>query len=1495
MVKFNLLFLSAGLLFLNKFVLGSQPNFPDTLNTFGSFEIDNNVGSVINNREIPSFIFVSNPADISYKVSDEHVVSGNKSVLLEFDAFNSSSDADSWQVRQEINWEKDTLAMKVPPGEFISATFNVYPTDNMYIYARPELSGGSAYSAKSEVTLIAKEWNKFNYLIYNERPDTVDWLFKAEWYFPANNALNTPLKVWIDDVYVSRSKIFDPTIAETGDTITIDLGVGTTLNGADSFVLPSASFDVKAYKSDGSLNYNVNIVDANIEKLDNQLSRLKLTLDTAIYKDVAYVTCDYDTTGAQMEATRKPGYVSSFEGEYIHYDYHPGWENEFINNHSLVDRPTTLPEGGIACLADPITNYAFGGGSGTQDQVIEIIDMPFNKAIEATVVSQPIKITDYQLKFTEIEPVSQEDAMLLTFYARSLESTDETGTGYVQIVVEKFGDPWTKSLIQEVSIGSGWRQYFIPFSMLESYGIDEYRVAFQMGYPPQTVQFADVQLYNYKNKPLAELPQTSIYYVGMEDTASWRQKAAQRIENIRKGDIKIEVMDKNGTPIPNASVDLDMREHAYGFGSAISSSVFFSDQQYMDTVFSFFNEVTLENDLKWRGWINSIRRNRAIHAVDTLVSRGIEVRGHAIIWPSYKNSPDYLLDFQDDPESLATEIDDHFKDIVPTMKGKLIDWDVINEPVNTRTFMDLIGDSVMAHWYKLTDQLDPKVNMFVNDHSIVSGGGLLQQRLNRYHYIIDTIQKGCNNCLDGIGVQGHFDENLTSMYRVKALLDTFATYNVPIKITEFDIYPGEGQEEVQKKYLIDFFTMFFSHPATESIILWGFKEDVHWRPNAALYDKNWNIRPHGQAWKDLVFNQWWTTESGISNDQGEFSTRGFLGTFEYTVKTDKDTITGTFELTSNTALKNVQVVSSVNKAPTDISINNNSVNEAYPPGTLVGLLNTVDPDVVDSHTYSLEPDVLDNNLFKISGNELQTNEVLDFETKDSYTVRVITDDGFGGTFEKDIFVSVTDIRSIQMNGVYLDNDVLFENEPEESTVGLLNTAGEGLSSTFTYNFASGAGDNNNDLFSIVDNQLKTAQTFNYEEDSIYSIRVIASDDPNNLTKEENISIKIRNVNEAPTNITLSNNVINENNKKNDLIGALYTDDPDYVDTFSYQMVAGNGDADNPSFTLENGQLLTNEKFNYEIKNSYSIRVQTKDGNSSTFEKVFEILINNIAESPTGITIDNNSIAENAPIGTMVGLLSTSDPDMDEKYTYFFIQGIGDTDNSSFSLQGDTLKTSGVFDFESKSFYSIRIQTIDDNGGTYEEEFSIFILNKSEPPTDIILDNQSIHENNAIGDVIGSFTTMDEDVGENHTYKLITENGEFDNESFVINGNKLQAAEIFDFESKSMYSINIQTNDNNGGVFHKTYTITIIDEDDFTSSIRREMLDMFILPNPANNKVMVIHGKMINHLYLLNMDGKILRQIKTETDDQTIINIHDLKKGVYIIKTDKGNVCKLLIN
>ena len=121
---------------------------------------------------------------------------------------------------------------------------------------------------------------------------------------------------------------------------------------------------------------------------------------------------------------------------------------------------------------------------------------------------------------------------------------------------------------------------------------------------------------------------------------------------------------------------------------------------------------------------------------------------------------------------------------------------------------------------------------------------------------------------------------------------------------------------------------------------------------------------------------------------------------------------------------------------------------------------------------------------------------------------------------------------------------------------------------------------------------------------------------------------------------------------------------------------------------------------------------------------------------------------------------------------------------------------------------------DDNFGRLFYKFTTSpALKVSNPPTAISITPNTIQENNDIDQVVGSLATTDADAGDVHTYALVSGTGDEDNASFSLVGNNLQATEVFDYESKTSYSIRVSTTDADDNVYEEALTITIQDDTD----------------------------------------------------------------------------------
>ncbi|HNT55844.1 MAG TPA: cadherin repeat domain-containing protein, partial [Anaerolineaceae bacterium] len=102
--------------------------------------------------------------------------------------------------------------------------------------------------------------------------------------------------------------------------------------------------------------------------------------------------------------------------------------------------------------------------------------------------------------------------------------------------------------------------------------------------------------------------------------------------------------------------------------------------------------------------------------------------------------------------------------------------------------------------------------------------------------------------------------------------------------------------------------------------------------------------------------------------------------------------------------------------------------------------------------------------------------------------------------------------------------------------------------------------------------------------------------------------------------------------------------------------------------------------------------------------------------PVDLALSNNTIPENQPAGTLVGVLTTTDAYPGSTFTYTLVSGTGDADNARFSISTDQLLSAEPFDFETGASFSVRIRTTDNGGLWLEEPFTITVSDGNDGPT-----------------------------------------------------------------------------------------------------------------------------------------------------------------------------------
>ncbi len=355
---------------------------------------------------------------------------------------------------------------------------------------------------------------------------------------------------------------------------------------------------------------------------------------------------------------------------------------------------------------------------------------------------------------------------------------------------------------------------------------------------------------------------------------------------------------------PGAQVRVEQLRHEFWFGAALANQAFNGGlnaqdtEKYRATFLANFNSAVTENALKW----HSMERQRGkvdYSVVDAILKwtdeHEIPLRGHNIFW-GVPNMVQGWLKALDDDEFRAT-LKARALDVGRRYRGRFAEYDLNNEMIHGNYYEQRLGPDItrqMAQWVR---EGDPQAVLYLNDYDVLTGN-----RLADYiAHIRGLLRQGVP--VGGIGVQGHLHGETFDPAALQNALDQLAQFKLPIRVTEFNM-PGQrskflrdrrlrpmaAEEENKAKALADYYRICFAHPAVGGILMWGFWGGANWIPASSLYRRDWTPTPAAQAYRDLVFHQWWTRWEGTADANGRCEVRAFYGKHRVTAGTRETTV-----------------------------------------------------------------------------------------------------------------------------------------------------------------------------------------------------------------------------------------------------------------------------------------------------------------------------------------------------------------------------------------------------------------------------------------------------------------------------------------------------------------------------------------------------------------------------------------------------------------------------
>ncbi|MFD2506682.1 hypothetical protein ACFSS9_19405 [Paenibacillus septentrionalis] len=321
---------------------------------------------------------------------------------------------------------------------------------------------------------------------------------------------------------------------------------------------------------------------------------------------------------------------------------------------------------------------------------------------------------------------------------------------------------------------------------------------------------------------------------------------------------------------------------------------------------------------------------------------------------------------------------------------------------------------------------------------------------------------------------------------------------------------------------------------------------------------------------------------------------------------------------------------------------------------------------------------------------------------------------------------VLTVANIAPTDISLSADTINQSSGADAVVGTLTTTDADAVDTHTYTLVSGNGSTHNELFNIASGQLRANNSSQLTPGN-YSVRVRSTDTGNEFIEK---AFTITVVDDMAPNFTNGTPTASDETKSGltltvqlDEAGMVYyvLVDEGAAAPSAAQLKAGNDAQD--AEALQSGSIVvgaaatdaTRSIVGLSTHTAYDIYVVAEDSalNQSTVSKLDVSTAANSA--PTAISLDDSTVNQSAGANAVVGRLTTTDADAGDTHTYTLITGEGSTDNASFAIAGDQLQANDASQLAAGTdTYAVRIRTTDEDGGTYEESFTITVVDDVAP-------------------------------------------------------------------------------------------------------------------------------------------------------------------------------------
>lgn len=373
--------------------------------------------------------------------------------------------------------------------------------------------------------------------------------------------------------------------------------------------------------------------------------------------------------------------------------------------------------------------------------------------------------------------------------------------------------------------------------------------------------------------------------------AKWVDESEKRIEEIRKADLRIIVIDKDGNPVARSPVRIEQLQHAFRWGirlpRELPENLPTAQQMSAAPLWRSFNAVSLDASTKWPltqpkpgEWDFTTVEKRLAFARE----RNLSARWGSVISTDPGRMPDWVAGLKGD--ELRAALDAHTKEVVRRFGRQVDQLDGVTQLIDHHHIEKELGFAAIRRLYQISDYertgstTRADVAPTFARSMLAFDDAFAPARLQKALRQVTAFREGFVP-FDAMAIEVRFAGGLVEA-PITRNLEWLGDPGLPVTVSSLEV-SGDSQAEASINLETALRAM-FSQSCVEGIYFAGLRGRDLQHEEAALIDEDGSLTPSGELIDRMVRQHWWTDITATSDDLGNVRQRIFAGAYRIWVK-----------------------------------------------------------------------------------------------------------------------------------------------------------------------------------------------------------------------------------------------------------------------------------------------------------------------------------------------------------------------------------------------------------------------------------------------------------------------------------------------------------------------------------------------------------------------------------------------------------------------------------